>query len=188
MLRGGECLRIALPFRPTHALPNLALDALSQALEPFAWHALLSSHLLSPGAPRSAWWSWSALQLVCQQLQGKPVQHQQLRWRDLVGCDQRDAARNCECRWRRHAGACCLRLPVMWYTKTGRRQPRRVHTLRAHNCDGLPRGQQACGVQRDYLCLARGRRGICMLRCRLDMRGWATGVGRLCITAAALGG
>ncbi len=53
-LKAGGNLRIALPFRPTHALPNQALDALSTALEPSAWHALLSSHLLSPGAANTA--------------------------------------------------------------------------------------------------------------------------------------
>ena len=48
-LKDGASRRIALPFRPTHLLPRLALDALSQALEPSVWHALLSSHLTFPG-------------------------------------------------------------------------------------------------------------------------------------------
>ena len=49
-LKDGRSWRIALPFRPTHLLPRLALDALCQALEPPLWHTLLSSHLLCPGA------------------------------------------------------------------------------------------------------------------------------------------
>jgi len=48
-LKDGASWRIALPFRPTHLLPRLALDALSQALEPSVWHALLSCHLTHPG-------------------------------------------------------------------------------------------------------------------------------------------
>ena len=49
-LKDGRSWRIALPFRPTHLLPKLALDALSQALEPPVWHTLFSSHLICPGA------------------------------------------------------------------------------------------------------------------------------------------
>ena len=48
-LKDGRSWRIALPSRPTHLLPNLALDALRQALERPMWHALLSNHLLCPG-------------------------------------------------------------------------------------------------------------------------------------------
>lgn len=48
-LKDGRSWRIALPLRPTHLLPNLALDALCQALKPPMWHALLSNHLLCPG-------------------------------------------------------------------------------------------------------------------------------------------
>lgn len=49
-LKDGRSWRIALPFRPTHLLPRLVLDALSQALEAPVWHTLFSSHLICPGA------------------------------------------------------------------------------------------------------------------------------------------